>query len=201
MTRKPLTSDESGQPGFRPEKIIPQSLVDLEPGGAGNLPTNFRRAAGRTFITTPSPSCAKSPITNCACGCRTPNLPRRVRQVLHDFEAYMADKDTWGQQNAPAAAQESRRLFLGRIRFPRNAAHRRRRPGHPGRRPRQIRQRPRTSALSASACFIGKAISSRPSTRTTGRRNITPCSTRKTCRWNRCSTPRASRWSARWKST
>src|SRR5277367_2714252 len=27
---------------------------------------------------------------------------RRVRQVLHDFEAYMQDTDTWGKQHAPA---------------------------------------------------------------------------------------------------
>jgi starch phosphorylase len=27
---------------------------------------------------------------------------RRVRQVLHDFNAYMQDKETWGRQNAPA---------------------------------------------------------------------------------------------------
>jgi glycogen phosphorylase len=30
--------------------------------------------------------------------------------------------------------------------------------------------------------------------------NTTPCSIRTTCPWNRCSTPRASRWCARWKS-
>jgi starch phosphorylase len=27
---------------------------------------------------------------------------RRVRSVLHDFEAYMSDQETWGRQNAPA---------------------------------------------------------------------------------------------------
>ena len=36
---------------------------------------NFPRAAGRTFITTPSPSCTKFRNTNCACACRIPILP------------------------------------------------------------------------------------------------------------------------------
>src|SRR3954465_14750726 len=30
-----------------------------------------------------------------------PDFARRVRLVLHDFEAYMNDKETWGRQNAP----------------------------------------------------------------------------------------------------
>ena len=30
-----------------------------------------------------------------------PEFARRVRQVLHDFDAYMRDQDTWGRQNAP----------------------------------------------------------------------------------------------------
>src|SRR5437870_13705856 len=30
---------------------------------------------------------------------------RRVKQVLHDFEVYLGDQETWGRQNAPALAQ------------------------------------------------------------------------------------------------
>ena len=43
-----------------------------------------------------------------------------------------------------ATAQKSGRLFLRRVRLPRIPAHFRGRPGHPGRRPRKIRQRPGT---------------------------------------------------------
>src|SRR3954471_24329521 len=31
-----------------------------------------------------------------------PEFARRVREVLQDFEAYMSEQDTWGNQNAPA---------------------------------------------------------------------------------------------------
>src|SRR5581483_5714678 len=30
-----------------------------------------------------------------------PDFARRVRLVLHDFDAYINDKETWGAQNAP----------------------------------------------------------------------------------------------------
>lgn len=31
-----------------------------------------------------------------------PEFARRMRQVLHDFEAYMTEKETWARQNAPS---------------------------------------------------------------------------------------------------
>src|SRR5208337_2941072 len=44
-------------------------------------------------------------------------LARRVRQVLQDFEAYMADKDTWGRQNAPGLIPQPVAYFSAEFGF------------------------------------------------------------------------------------
>ena len=64
--------------------------------------------------------------------------------VLKAFDAYMNEKDTWASQHAPHLSAKSGRLLFGRVRLSRNAAHRGRRAGHSGGRPREVRQRPRT---------------------------------------------------------
>jgi starch phosphorylase len=46
-----------------------------------------------------------------------PEFVCRVRQVLHDFDAYMKDKDTWGQQNAPALARNPVAYFCAEFGF------------------------------------------------------------------------------------
>ena len=130
-----------------------------------------------------------------------PDFAGRVRTSSSDFEAYMHDTENLGPPKRPRPAQKSRRLFLRRIRLPRNPAHRRRRPGHPRRRPRQIRQRPGHGLCRHQPVLPRRLFPADHQLRTTGRPNITPCSTRTTCRWNRCSTATASRWSASWKLT
>jgi starch phosphorylase len=42
---------------------------------------------------------------------------RRVRQVLHDFEAYMTDQETWGKQNAPSLARNPVAYFSAEFGF------------------------------------------------------------------------------------
>ncbi len=41
----------------------------------------------------------------------------RVRQVLHDFEVYMSDKETWGRQNAPDLIQHPVAYFSAEFGF------------------------------------------------------------------------------------
>ena len=42
---------------------------------------------------------------------------RRVRQVLQDFDAYLADKETWGRQHAPALSQHPVAYFSAEFGF------------------------------------------------------------------------------------
>ena len=42
---------------------------------------------------------------------------RRVRQVLQDFDAYLADKETWGRQHAPALSQHPVAYFYAEFGF------------------------------------------------------------------------------------
>ncbi len=46
-----------------------------------------------------------------------PDFAWRVRQVLHDFEAYLSDQETWGRQNAPALAQHPVAYFSAEFGF------------------------------------------------------------------------------------
>ncbi len=148
----------------------------------------------------PWPSCTKSPITNCASACRTTDFARRVQQVLHDFDDYLNDKETWGRQNAPALLQNPVAYFSAEFGFHETlpiAA------GGLG----ILAGDHAKSASDLDIGFVGISLFYREGyfqqqfNRTTGRRNITPCSSRRICRLNRCSTPKASRWSARWKSS
>ena len=104
-----------------------------------------------------------------------PDFAERVRRGAAAFEAYMNEQHTWAHEHAPALAGQPGGLFLGGVRLSRDAADRGGRPGHPGGRPRQVGQRPGHRLCRASACSTAKAISSRRSTRTTGRRNTTRC--------------------------
>jgi starch phosphorylase len=45
------------------------------------------------------------------------DFSRRVQQVLANFDAYMADKDTWGRQNAPALLQNPVAYFSAEFGF------------------------------------------------------------------------------------
>ena len=71
-----------------------------------------------------------------------PDFAERVRRCCAAFEAYMNDTNTWAHDNAPPLLNKSGGVFLGGVRLPRDAADCGGRPGHPGRRPRQIGQRP-----------------------------------------------------------
>ena len=42
---------------------------------------------------------------------------RRVRQVLHDFDAYMSEKETWARQNAPGLIQNPVAYFSAEFGF------------------------------------------------------------------------------------
>ena len=46
-----------------------------------------------------------------------PDFARRVQQVLHDFKAYLADKETWGRQHAPALLQNPVAYFTAEFGF------------------------------------------------------------------------------------
>ncbi len=46
-----------------------------------------------------------------------PEFARRVREVLHDFDAYMNEKNTWGNQNAPALAKNPVVYFTAEFGF------------------------------------------------------------------------------------
>ena len=101
MATKPLTSDELTELTTRPEQTGAQSLVDLEPGGAGNFPGTFaarlaeslsqrRGRAARSFRLRTARALAGSEFRRSACG-----------RCCSDFDAYLNDKNTWCHQNAP----------------------------------------------------------------------------------------------------
>jgi len=46
-----------------------------------------------------------------------PDFARRVRQVLHDFEAYMQDKETWGRQHAASLLKNPVAYFSAEFGF------------------------------------------------------------------------------------
>ena len=84
------------------------------------------------------------------------------------------------------------RVLLARVRHHRRAAAVLRRPGHPGRRPPQGRQRPGRADRRASACSTGTATSSSRSPARAGSRRPTRSSTPTGCR-SHCSASRTAR--------
>ena len=46
-----------------------------------------------------------------------PDFARRVRQMLHDFDAYLNDRETWGRQNAPALVKNPVAYFSAEFGF------------------------------------------------------------------------------------
>jgi hypothetical protein len=123
----------------------------------------------------------------------------RAGAVLANFEKYMADRNTWGRKHAPKLHQNPVAYFSAEFGFheslPIAAGGLGILAGDHSKSASDL-----ASASSASACSTAKAISSRRLISTTGRRNTTTPLTRTTSRWNPCSMPTATGWSAAWKS-
>ena len=67
---------------------------------------NFRRAAGRTSITTPWPSCGRSRTTNCRCACMEPRIPPPGAGGPAGFRRLPGGRRSWAREeprNSPTA--------------------------------------------------------------------------------------------------
>src|SRR5208283_4849194 len=116
MTKKPLTSEEL--------KELTRGLNRV----ARNLWWTWNQEAQEIFQEL-SPRCWQNLYHNAVAvlhevsdyelrvRLQDPEFGRRVRQVLHDFEAYLTDKDTWGKQNAPALARHPAAYFSAEFGF------------------------------------------------------------------------------------
>ena len=141
MTKKPLTSEELRELTGGPEPAGPESVVDLEPGSAGNLPGTVAARLAESL-----PQRGGDPARGVglrAAGAAAGPGFRRARargaaavRGLHERPAHLGARARAGVAGQPGG------VFLGGVRLSRDAADRGRRPGHAGRGPRQVGQRP-----------------------------------------------------------
>jgi starch phosphorylase len=72
---------------------------------------------------------------------QNPDFSERVRYVLANFDAYLKDPNTWAATHAPALQKNPVAYFTAEFGFHETLPIAAGRPGDPGRRPRQVRQR------------------------------------------------------------
>ena len=107
-----------------------------------------------------------------------PAFMAECSQVLAEFDRYMAGgKEHWFNREYGRRDEGPDRLLLRRVRLPREPRHLLRRPGRPGRRPHQVRQRHGHAVRRRRACSTSTATSARRSTPTATRSTPTPTTT------------------------
>jgi glucan phosphorylase len=151
--------------GGRPEQIVAQSLVVLEPAWWTEAQDLFQELSPRgwqNLYTTPWPSCARFPNTNCACACRT-RIRRAASAGAARFRNYLQRPEHLGPPKRAAIAQNPVAYFSAEFGFhetlPISAGGLGILAGDHAKSASDL-----NSVSSASACFIAKAIFSRPST-------------------------------------
>ena len=183
MRRTPLTGEEL-RLDRRAEKIVPQPLVDLGPGGAGIVPGTLaarlaepvsqrRGRAARSFGIRTARAAAGPRLSERAtacCGISTRIWPTRTpgatctRRALHQNPVAYFSAEFGFHETLPIAAGGLGILAGDHAKSASDSA----------------------SALSASGLFYREGYFQQAIDRTTGRRNITTRWIRRTCRWNRC---------------
>ena len=91
-------------------------------GGAGTSKRricfrNFRRAAGRIFIITPWPILREVSDYELRVHLQDADFERHARAVLHDFHAYLNEKNTWGRHRAPQLLEHPVAYFSAEFGF------------------------------------------------------------------------------------